>query len=355
MTMRIPKASEFFIAGISSCELTAHEHNFLSHNRLGGIILFKRNVENLEQVVKLNQSIINANAKPPIISVDQEGGRVARLRGIFTDVPPLLSLQNTFRADPHRAYRLGAMQARELAVCGFQLNFAPVCDVLIKDSEVIGDRAFSSNPEVAALLAAEYISGLQGAGVAGCAKHFPGHGATAVDSHLALPTLDTDEATLQKREFLPFRSAITANVATIMTAHIITKPLDTWPATLSEKTLTTILRGELGFHNVIISDDLSMKAVADNYSLREILERGIASGIDLFITGHDFAYAEEAIGILDHLIATHEPTRAKAILAAERIERLRARFMGSPAAPDLAMAKALVRSSPHLELVSSYR
>ncbi len=353
--MRIPRASEFFIVGFHQAMLTTQEHQFLATNDLGGVILFKRNIESLPQVVALNSAITEANSEhPPIISVDQEGGRVARLRGICTNIPPLLDLEQAFQKDPKRVFRIAAMQARELAALGFQLNFAPVCDVLNHDeNEVIGDRAFSADAAIVAQYAAEYIRGLQGAGIAACAKHFPGHGATSVDSHLALPVIDTDMATLRVRELLPFASAIAADVATIMTAHIITKPLDRWPATMSEKTLTGLLRQQLGFSKVIISDDLTMKAVADNYALREILEQSVMAGVDQFIIGNDFALSLEAIALLDELIAKSETIRHKAFLAQARIAALRGRFLGKPAAPDLSSAQAIVRSRPHLELVSS--
>lgn len=355
--MRIPKASEFFITGIGSYALDAAEHAFINENALGGVILFKRNIESLEQVVELNQTIINANKDcPPVLSVDQEGGRVARLRGICTDLPPLLTLTQAFLKDPHLAYRIGAMQGRELVALGFNLNFAPVCDVISNDeNEVIGDRAFSKDPLIVAQMAAEYIRGLQGAGIGACAKHFPGHGATSIDSHLALPVIDLTEEELWLRELVPFQRAIEATVATIMTAHIITKSLDSWPATLSEKTLVGLLRRQLGFSNVVISDDLTMKAVADNYSLREIIERGVMSSVDLFIIGNDFPLALVAIALLDELIKTNEQIRSKAIAAAHRIARFRNRYVGKPKAPELSAAKTIIRSSPHLELVALCR
>lgn len=350
-----PYASEFFIVGIDGPTLTKNEARYVQEHHLGGVILFKRNIESLSQVIALNSQLLKA-ARPPLISVDQEGGRVARLRGICTDLPPLADLAQAFLDEPHRAYRIAAMQARELVALGFHLNFAPVCDVMNNDqNEVIGDRAFSSQPHIVAKLAEQYIRGLQGGGLAACAKHFPGHGATSVDSHLALPVIDTDMATLRNRELLPFVKAIEADVATIMTAHIITKPLDTLPATMSEATLTTLLRKQLGFNNVIISDDLTMKAVADNYFLREIIEKSFIAGVDLFIIGNDFPLAQDAIGILDHLMKTNDLIKQKAKLAAARINALRARYVGKPALPDQALAESIVRSSPHLELVETCR
>lgn len=349
-------AHEFFILGFPGLTLPKNARTLIKNNPLGGVILFKHNIESLEQVVALNGSIINENiTQAPLISVDQEGGRVARLRGICTDIPPLFTLISAFRNDEHLAYRLGALQARELVSLGFTLNFAPVCDVFChKDNEVIGDRSFSENPMEAARFASLYIQGLQGAGVAACAKHFPGHGRTSVDSHLALPVINTSLRELESCELVPFRAAIEANVATIMTAHIVTQCLDEKPATLSEKTLEQLLRKSLGFHNVVISDDLDMKAVADHYSLEEILQEGILAGVDMFIIGNNFEKGLEAIQIVEQLITKYEAVRTKLAASKARIDALRSRYVGKPLAPDLNLAKKIVRCAPHLELVKAY-
>lgn len=353
--MRIPKASEFFICGIEGLTLTEFEASFFKHNPLGGIILFKRNIESLEQTIRLNKMLIEINnSYPPLISVDQEGGRVARLRGICTDLPPMAQMSARLTESPHLAYRLGALQGRELASLGFNLNFSPVCDVMSnQENEVIGDRSFSSCPSTVAQLASQYIKGLQGAGVAACAKHFPGHGATSVDSHFALPRLSIDMREVETRELVPFREAIAADVATIMTAHVVIESLDSVPATLSKKALDDLLRTNLGYNNVIISDDLDMKALADHFSLPEIIEEGINASIDLFIVGDDFKKAVEAIGLLQHLIDTNEHVRNRAIKTAARLDRLRSRYIGTPKAPELTNALSIVRSSPHLELVAA--
>ncbi len=351
--MVTPKATEFFIFGIAGQELTQAEYDFIKDNPVGGIILFGRNIHSLPQIVALNRSIIEANPQfPPLISVDQEGGRVARLKNICTQVPPMGELTQAFLKDLSLAYRLGAMQARELVSLGFNLNFSPVCDVLShNDNQVIGDRSFSDCPETVACIARKYIEGLQGAGLAACAKHFPGHGATSVDSHYALPVLDTDIETLKARELVPFKRAIDAHVATIMTAHIITKAVDSVPATLSESSLKQLLRGDLGYKNVIISDDLDMKAVADHFTLPQIIEMGILASVDLFIVGNNFKKTLDAVSIMQELLNSDERIVHHAKEARERINILRERFLGKPKSPDLSSALAIVRAKPHLDLV----
>lgn len=247
---------------------------------------------------------------------------------------------------------------RELVSLGFHLNFAPVCDVAIEQNseDIIGDRAFSHDAQEAALLVAKYIEGMQGAGIAGSAKHFPGHGATITDSHFFLPQVSTSKELFEERELLPFRAAIKSNVATIMTAHIMALSYDTRaPATLSDKIIGQLLRRELNFNNVVISDDLDMRAVADHYELKEILQSALRASVDMFIIGNNFQKALEATELLQKLIDDNTELTSLALAARERINRLRARFIGKPLAPDITQARLIVKSAPHLELLNSCR
>lgn len=352
-------ASELFIFGFDGYGLSPALKKYIANTPVGGVILFKRNIESLEQVVSLNTEITKAHdSHVPLISVDQEGGRVARLRNIATDIPPLARLREAFLKDPNLAYRLGALMGRELVALGFHLNFAPVCDVAINQNneDIIGDRAFSHDAQEAATLAAKYIEGMQGAGLAGSAKHFPGHGATCTDSHFFLPRVETSKELFDERELMPFKAAIKSGVATIMTAHIMALSYDTKaPATLSEKVIAQLLRRELNFNNVVISDDLDMRAVADHYELKEILQSALRASVDMFIIGNNFQKTLEAIALLQELIDSNPDLAALALAARERINRLRARFMGKPLAPDLSQARLIVKSAPHLELLKSCR
>ncbi len=355
MTQNI--ATELFIAGFDGTHISPALNSFLARNRLGGVILFKRNLESLEQIIELNAQLINANIdNPPLISVDQEGGRVARLRGICSDVPPMRSISRQLLKDPQLAFRLGAMMGRELAALGFNLNFAPVCDIALSqaDDDIIGDRAFSDQAETVALLAQHVIQGLQASGVAACAKHFPGHGATKTDSHLELPQLDTDVHSLKTRELIPFKAAISVEVASIMTAHIINLALDKkWPATMSHAIISGLLREEMAYQGLIISDDLDMKAVADHYDLEEIIEMSLLASVDMFIVGNNWPKTETAIELCQKLIERSPVLKTKAQQAQQRINKLRARYIGKALAPDLAYAKKIIRSKPHLDLLKT--
>lgn len=352
------EASELFIFGFNGTSLPPELRRMLSSKRNGGVILFKRNIESMDQLVALNSDIIESNEHyPPLISVDQEGGRVARLRGITCDIPPMGALYEHFKNEPKLCYRLAAMMARELVALGFHLNFAPICDIAIgqANDDIIGDRAFGQNAQEVAELSALFIKGMQGAGLGASAKHFPGHGATTIDSHFHLPTVATSEALMRSRELLPFRAAIDAKVATIMTAHIVAAAFDTVPATLSERMIKKLLREELGFLDVVISDDLDMQAIADHYDLREILERSLMASVDMFIIGNNFEKTLEAIGIAQNLIDTNAHLKVMAEQAIMRIRRLRQRFLGAPRAPDMDYAQSVVKSLPHLELLEACR
>lgn len=346
--------SELIIFGFDGLQIPSEVSQFIKKNHVGGVILFKRNIESLEEVLDLNKGLISINLKnPPFITVDQEGGRVARLRGICTDIPALANITNELLKDENLAYRLGAMQARELVALGFNINFAPVCDV-VKDlsNNVIGDRAFLGNFENAALLAPKYISGLQSMGIIACAKHFLGHGCTTIDSHLALPIVDLDFDILKREHLTPFIASIKAQVSTIMTAHIIYKALDQVPVCMSQVILKEILRKHLGFDGVVISDDLDMKAISENYDLEDVLEKSLLASTDMFIIGNNIPKVFLSIEIINKLINKSSIIKENVSKSINRINKLKRRFIGQAEVPNLEYAKKIVRCKPHLDLIS---
>lgn len=350
-------ASELFIIGFEKPKLNTEQLQFLKSRPLGGLILFRRNIVDLAQVIELNSSIIQTNPQHvPLLSVDQEGGRVARLRGLCTDIPPLKELLPLFNKDPYLAFRLGAMMGRELVALGFNLNFAPVCDVGSnqENNDIIGDRSFSDDPQAAAPLCANFIKGMQGAGLAACAKHFPGHGSTIIDSHFSLPRINLSLKHWEQTELLPFKSAINSQVATIMTAHIIYEEIDKKvPATMSEKIIQQILREENNYSGVVISDDLDMKAVADNYDLEQIIEQSLMASVDMFIIGNNWPKAMEAIELTNKLINKSSQIKAQAQKAINRINILRNKYLGKATVPSLEYAQVLLRCAPHVELLKN--
>src|SRR5687767_10323388 len=250
---------------------------------LGGITVFNRlgNIETPDQVAGLAFDVRNLGQEMPAwVGIDQEGGRVARLRSPFTEWPPMAVLGRS--DDAALAKRFAGALAAELSAVGISLDYAPVLDIHTNPKNpVIGDRALGDKPDTVAKLGRVIIEELQRAGVAACGKHFPGHGDTATDSHVDLPLVEHPPDRLRAVEFVPFKAAIEARVAFIMTAHVlVTSVDDERPATLSRRIVTDILRDELGFEGVIVSDDLDMKAISNRYTGSEAAVAAIAAGCD---------------------------------------------------------------------------
>src|SRR3954463_2888260 len=253
---------QLLIAGFNGHQLSPELRALAREFGLGGVILFARNVAEPEQVAELAFDASRLTPDLPCwVSVDQEGGRVARLKAPFTEWPPMATLGRS--GDVALAERFARALAAELKSVGITLDYAPVLDIHTNPKNpVIGDRALAETADQVARLGAAIVRVLQGEGIAACGKHFPGHGDTSTDSHLELPMVEHPPELLRERELVPFRAAIAANVAAIMTAHVFVPALDDErPATLSPRVIGDLLRGELGFAGVILSDDLEMKAL----------------------------------------------------------------------------------------------
>ncbi len=249
--------------------------------QLGGVTLFKRNIEAPEQVEELSRDLQTLASEQPLwVAVDQEGGSVARLRSPFTEWPPMAALGRS--GDPALATRFATALAAELRAVGVTLDYAPVLDIHTNPKNpVIGDRALSEDAAKVATLGAAIIAGLQDNGVAACGKHFPGHGDTSVDSHLDLPIVEHPPDRIRRVECVPFEAAIRQGVAFIMTAHVLVPAIDEeMPATLSRRVVFDLLRDELGFEGVILSDDLEMKALAKAYGVDDAAVQAINAGCD---------------------------------------------------------------------------
>ncbi|MBI4477771.1 MAG: beta-N-acetylhexosaminidase [Acidobacteria bacterium] len=267
---------------------------------IGGVVLFARNVEAPEQVAELVHDVQRLARDTPLwVAIDQEGGRVARLRRPFTEWPPMQALG--LSGDDHLAEEFACALALELRTVGISLDFTPVLDIPTNpNNPVIGDRAIADRPEEVARLGAVVIRTLQRYGVAACGKHFPGHGDTSVDSHLDLPVVEHPPDRLRAVELVPFRAAIAEQVASIMVAHILVPSLDAErPASLSRSVVRDLLRTELAFEGLILTDDLGMRAIADRYTLERSAVAAIGAGSDAVLlcdTNHErHAAALEAI------------------------------------------------------------
>lgn len=295
---------------------------------VAGVILFARNIDSPQQTADLCRQLkARAKGRPLLTCVDQEGGRVMRLRGPYSAVPPMRRLGQT--RNPDLARRIGALLAREVRAAGFDLNFAPVLDVDTNPrNPVIGDRAFAADPQDVADMGIALIEGLQSARVAACAKHFPGHGDTHQDSHHQLPRLPHDMDRLRRIELAPFAAAIRAGVASIMTAHVIFEALDpAVPATMSKAVMHDLLRQTMGYDGLVISDDLEMKAIADHYGLDDAAVRGAIAGVDLFLVCHQPQRQHRVIDALIHAAESGTLPRTQLEAANQRLETLMRRYV----------------------------
>lgn len=275
---------QLVIAGFRGKTVPDDLHALAREFDLGGTILFDRNIEVPEQVAELAHDVQALGQESPLwVSVDQEGGRVARLGAPFTVWPAMNSLGRC--GDVALARRFARALARELKAVGISLDYAPVLDVHTNSrNPVIGDRALSEKADDVARLGAAIVEGLQAEGVAACGKHFPGHGDTSADSHTELPVVEHLPNRLQEVELVPFREAIAGGVASIMTAHVLYPALDeARPATLSRRIVTGLLREELGFKGIIVTDDTSMGAISGDRTLESATVDAIRAGCDLVL------------------------------------------------------------------------
>jgi beta-N-acetylhexosaminidase len=262
---------------------------------IGGFIFFARHAATLNETMNRVELLKNTSAIVPFIAVDQEGGRVTRL-SFTTPVPSPCSLAGL---SPATLRNIGRLLGHELQLIGFNLNFAPVMDVATRpDNSVIGDRSFSNDPYKVALLGNAFIKGLQQNGIAAVAKHFPGHGDTRADSHLELPIVTLSADRLDAVEILPFRAAVQAEVAMIMMAHVHYPGLDSkplQPASLSKPIITDLLRQELQYNGIIITDAMNMKAITNSLTSRQAAIAALKSGADIILMPQNFPDAYHAV------------------------------------------------------------
>jgi beta-N-acetylhexosaminidase len=328
-------AGQLSIAGFAGHSIPADLKALAREFDLGGVIFFARNVDSPEQVAELAREAQELAGDIPLwVSVDQEGGRVARLKSPFTVWPPMLTLGRS--GDVALAERFARALAAELTAVGISMDYTPVLDVLTNPrNPVIGDRSLAERADDVARLGSAIIRTLQGAGIAASGKHFPGHGDTSVDSHFELPLVEHPPDRLEAVELVPFKAAIDANVASIMTAHILIPALDPErPATLSPAIVTGLLKQRLGYTGLVLSDDLEMKAISDRYGVAEATVLAIAAGCDAVLMCAPDQQAQA--GALETVIRAVEDgsiplKRAEDALARHR--RVKERFLGRRPAP----------------------
>ncbi|WP_155987867.1 beta-N-acetylhexosaminidase [Gorillibacterium massiliense] len=285
------KIGQMLLVGIDGTEMNDQMNSLIKTYHAGGVILYKPNIESASQTVTLVNALKKANAAnsaPLFLGVDEEGGRVSRLPAPYTKMPTSRSIGQVDK--PAFSYEVGRMLARQVASLGLNLDFAPVMDVDSNpDNPVIGDRSFGRSASIVSSLGVQTMKGLQAEGVVTALKHFPGHGDTSVDSHLGLPIVNHNLERLRSLELIPFSKAVKAGADMVMVAHILLPALDAdYPASFSKPVITDLLRGELGYDGVVITDDLTMGAVTKNYTLEKAAVKAIQAGGDILLVGHGF-------------------------------------------------------------------
>lgn len=357
------KIGQVMVIGFDGTTVSAELRRVISDFHIGGVILFARNVQSPQQVAALTnelQKIALESGNPGLfIAIDQEGGRVARLTEAtgFTEFPSAMAIAAT--GDPRNAHALGSVMAAEMRAVGINVDFAPDLDVNNNPANpVIGTRSFSSDPQKVAEYGVAFAQGLQENGVLAFGKHFPGHGDTGIDSHIDLPLVPHDRARLDLVELVPFRAAIAAEFAGIMSAHVTFPAIDPTPglaATLSRPVLTGLLREELGFTGLIVTDSLEMGALAARgYPPPVGATLALAAGADLLLFNRDHAMHREAFANLVQAVKDGTVSQAQLDASVERILQTKQRFgLLDPVPVEVDIAQSKVKTPEHLALAAA--
>ena len=353
MTSR-EKIGQLFMVGFMGTTVTPELASFIRDYKPGGVILFSRNLESVEQIVELTNDLQRCSPQSPLlISIDQEGGRVSRLPKGFTIFPPceLIGRCNSTEL----AYAAAATIAKELRSVGINMNMAPVLDVNSNpDNPVIGDRAFGSVSDVVSEMALATAAGLQDNKVVACGKHFPGHGDTNADSHKELPVVEASRERLDAVELPPFRRAAAAGVETMMTAHVLYKALDNrLPATLSPEIITHLLREQIGYDGVVLTDDLEMHAIVDHYGPGDAAVQALLAGCDVLLICKDREREITAFESVEKAVASSTMPMIRLDQSVARIQRVKQRYLWPYRPAVISEAKLIAGCRTHQALLRS--
>lgn len=345
------RVGQLFITGFRGLELSASTEDFVRRTQLGGVILFAHNYESPAQVAELIQQIQNCRGDLPLwIAVDQEGGRVQRFKSGFTRLPDALTIGD--RQSPRLAFEIGKMMAAELKAVGVNLNFAPVADIFTNPKNpVIGNRAYGRTEDQVTQMVSGIVRGHLVNQVQPCVKHFPGHGETSVDSHFALPAVTTDLTTLKEREFKPFLRAFRSHCEFVMTAHILNSTLDErYPATLSHRTVTELLKKELRFRGLVITDDMEMQAITDHFGANEAPVLALEAGCDHLLYRTEAA-AEAAIQAVQSALEGGRLSPARIYESLNKVHELKKKVLLPFQAVDISRVRESLGLPAHQALV----
>lgn len=323
------KVGQLLVIGVKGTSFSRKMDNLVRNYHVGGVIVMGQNITTTPQMLELINAIKEANESnknPLFLSVDEEGGRVSRLPAGIAKLPT--SAQIGKLNDESLSYRAGAYLAEVLNEFGYNMNFAPVLDVNSNPKNpVIGDRSFGSDSNQVAKIGIATMHGMMDNGIIPVVKHFPGHGDTIVDSHKALPKVETTMERLLSIELVPFQKAIDEGVDAVMVAHILFPVLDpNYPSSLSKAVITELLRKEMQFEGVIITDDLSMGAIANGYTIPEAAVQSFIAGSDLLLVVRDYDDQINTFNALLTAIEAGEITEERLNESVKRIMMLKEKY-----------------------------
>ena len=323
------KVGQLLVVGLEGYTIDDNARKMIEDYHISGFILFDRNVENASQLIDLINSLKRANSKnrlPLFISVDEEGGRVSRMPEELIKLPSNREVGKV--NDKNLSYEIGTIIAKEIKSFGFNMNFAPVLDIDSNpQNPVIADRSYGSSAEIVSKFGIESMKAIRSAGIIPVVKHFPGHGDTSVDSHAGLPTVDSDIDRLKNFELIPFSEAIKNQADAVMVAHILLNKIDPeYPASLSKIIITDILRKELNFDGVVITDDMTMAAITENYDIGDAAVRAVNAGSDIVLVCHGWANGTKVLDELTRAVKSGSISEKRLDESVYRILKLKYKY-----------------------------
>lgn len=344
------KIGQLVLVGMEGTEIDQNVRDLIENEHVGGFIFYKDNIQDKKQALTLFNALKAANRDQPVslfLSVDEEGGRVSRMPGEFAGLPAMRAIGDV--GSEELAGRIGGAIGKELSGFGLNLDFAPVLDVNSNpDNPVIGDRAFGVEPEVVSKMGIAVMNGIREQGVIPVVKHFPGHGDTAVDSHLGLPVVEHGLDRLRKLELVPFARAIKEGADVVMIAHLLLPKLDPdHPASFSEAVIHGLLREELQFKGTIISDDMTMGAIVKNYDIGEAAVQFLLAGGNIVLVGHNYDQEKAVIQAIREAVASGKISAEVLDDRVYNVLKLKAKYAlsGKPASgPDVKAINREIRS-----------
>ncbi|MCP3739159.1 beta-N-acetylhexosaminidase [Rossellomorea sp. BNER] len=323
------KIGQMMITGISGTKINQNTKTLINKYKVGGIIFYGDNLETPQQTVHLLNQIKFENKHnrfPLLLSVDEEGGRISRMPGNITDLPTNKEIGAI--NNPHFSYEIGTLLGKELNEFGFNLDFAPVLDVNSNpNNPIIGDRSFGNNPKIVSKLGIQTMKGIQSQNIVPVIKHFPGHGDTSVDSHLNLPKVNKNLEDLNELEIIPFKNAIDNGAEVVMVAHILLPKIDAaYPSSMSEKIISDILRKQLDFNGVVMTDDMTMKAITNHFDIGQAAIESVKAGSDIILVAHDYNKILSTIDALKTAVQKGEIPEERINASVNRIIQLKKNY-----------------------------